>query len=86
MSWSTGKDSALALHRVREAGEIDVVALMTTMTTVFGRVSMHGVREALLDAQCERVPASRSPSRHRARTRCTSARWRACSNARGWWA
>jgi uncharacterized protein (TIGR00290 family) len=55
MSWSTGKDSALALHRVREAGEIDVVALMTTMTTVFGRVSMHGVREALLDAQCERV-------------------------------
>jgi uncharacterized protein (TIGR00290 family) len=55
MSWSTGKDSALALHRVRDAGELDVVALMTTMTTAFGRVSMHGVREALLDAQCERV-------------------------------
>jgi uncharacterized protein (TIGR00290 family) len=55
MSWSTGKDSAFALHRVREAGELEVVALMTTLTTAFNRVSMHGVRDVLLDAQCERV-------------------------------
>ena len=45
MSWSTGKDSAHALDVVRRAGELDVVGLVTTMTQVYGRVSMHGVRE-----------------------------------------
>jgi uncharacterized protein (TIGR00290 family) len=51
MSWSTGKDSALALHEVRSKRDIEVVALLTTVTSTFGRVSMHGVREELLDAQ-----------------------------------
>jgi uncharacterized protein (TIGR00290 family) len=51
VSWSTGKDSAYALHVARAAGELDVVGLVTTVTTAFGRVSMHGVREELLARQ-----------------------------------
>jgi uncharacterized protein (TIGR00290 family) len=51
MSWSSGKDSTLALHRVRTAGEVEVVALLTTVNAAFARVAMHGVRRALLDAQ-----------------------------------
>ncbi len=51
MSWSTGKDGAFALHEVRQRGEVEVVGLLTTITSNFGRVSMHGVREELLDRQ-----------------------------------
>jgi uncharacterized protein (TIGR00290 family) len=51
LSWSSGKDSAFALHEARRAGTLDVVGLVTTMTSAFGRVSMHGVREDLLDRQ-----------------------------------
>ena len=53
LSWSSGKDSAFALHEARKAGEVEIVGLLTTMTSAFGRVSMHGVREALLDRQAE---------------------------------
>jgi uncharacterized protein (TIGR00290 family) len=53
MSWSTGKDSAFALHEILRAGEVEVVGLLTTVTSAFGRVSMHGVREALLDRQAK---------------------------------
>jgi uncharacterized protein (TIGR00290 family) len=55
LSWSSGKDSAWALHVVRERGELDIVALLTTVNMAFGRVAMHGVREALVDAQGERA-------------------------------
>ena len=51
IAWSSGKDSAWALHKVREAASIDVVGALTTMTDPFGRVSMHGVREEVLAAQ-----------------------------------
>jgi uncharacterized protein (TIGR00290 family) len=51
IAWSSGKDSAWALHEVRHAGEFDVVGALTTVTETFGRVSMHGVREELLAAQ-----------------------------------
>lgn len=51
VSWSSGKDSAFALWKIREANEVDVVGLLTTVTREFGRVSMHGVREELLAAQ-----------------------------------
>ena len=37
MSWSSGKDSAFALHAVREAGALEVVGLLTTVTTAFVR-------------------------------------------------
>ena len=51
IAWSSGKDSAWALHEVRRAGEFDIVGALTTVTDTFGRVSMHGVREELLLAQ-----------------------------------
>jgi len=51
VSWSSGKDSAYSLHEVRRAGELEVVGLLTTVTQKFSRVSMHGVRESVLDAQ-----------------------------------
>lgn len=53
VSWSSGKDSALALHEVRRAGEVEVVGILTTITSAFSRVSMHGVRESLLDQQAQ---------------------------------
>jgi uncharacterized protein (TIGR00290 family) len=53
IAWSSGKDSAWALHEARLAGEFEIVGALTTVTDDFERVSMHGVREALLRAQCE---------------------------------
>jgi uncharacterized protein (TIGR00290 family) len=49
--WSSGKDAAWALHRVRVENKVDVVGLLTTVTENYGRVSMHGVRETVLEAQ-----------------------------------
>jgi uncharacterized protein (TIGR00290 family) len=51
IAWSSGKDSAWALHEVRRDGAYDVVGAVTTVTDTFARVSMHGVREELLRAQ-----------------------------------
>ena len=51
IAWSSGKDSAWALHEVRRTGDYDVVGALTTVTETFGRVSIHGVREQLLTAQ-----------------------------------
>jgi uncharacterized protein (TIGR00290 family) len=53
IAWSSGKDSAWALHEVRQAGQYDVVGALTTVSETFDRVSMHGVRNALLTAQLE---------------------------------
>lgn len=53
IAWSSGKDSAWALHEARRLAELDIVGALTTVTDSFQRVSMHGVREALLRAQCE---------------------------------
>lgn len=50
-SWSGGKDSALALHEILKSGVYDVASLLTTVTADYGRVSMHGVRAALLERQ-----------------------------------
>jgi uncharacterized protein (TIGR00290 family) len=51
LAWSSGKDSAWALHTVREAGRFEVVALLTTVNRTHGRVAMHAVRESLLEMQ-----------------------------------
>lgn len=51
VAWSSGKDAAWALHEVRRAGALEVVGLLTTVTEEFGRVSMHAVRERLLELQ-----------------------------------
>ena len=53
ISWSSGKDSAFALLEVRRADEFEVVGALTTVTETFGRVSIHGVRQEILRAQCE---------------------------------
>ena len=55
VSWSSGKDAAFSLWEARRAGALEVCGLLTTVTRTFGRVSMHGVRESLLEAQAEAV-------------------------------
>jgi uncharacterized protein (TIGR00290 family) len=63
IAWSSGKDSAWALHEARRAGDCEIVGALTTVTETFGRVSMHGVRNELLAAQLEAVglPSLRVP-------------------------
>jgi uncharacterized protein (TIGR00290 family) len=51
LAWSSGKDSAWALHTVRETGDFDIVALLTTINSSYSRVAMHGVRENLVEMQ-----------------------------------
>lgn len=53
VSWSSGKDSAWTLHRMKQSAEYEVVGLLTTMNAAFDRVAMHGTRRALLEAQAE---------------------------------
>lgn len=55
MSWSSGKDSAYALHVARGLPDVEVVGLLTTVSQAFDRVSMHGVRRELLHAQADRL-------------------------------
>ncbi|MDE3032370.1 MAG: hypothetical protein KGI56_01775 [Acidobacteriota bacterium] len=44
LSWSSGKDAAYALHRLRADSELEVVGLLTTHNGAFDRVAMHGER------------------------------------------
>ena len=55
MSWSSGKDSAMALHVARTERDLDVTALLVTMNAEADRVAMHAVRRELLAAQAERL-------------------------------
>jgi uncharacterized protein (TIGR00290 family) len=55
MSWSGGKDSAMALHVLLQAREYNVIGLMTTVSEEYQRISHHGVRETLLDEQAEAI-------------------------------
>jgi len=55
LSWSSGKDSAWALHVLRQDSRIEVAGLFTTVNRQHGRVAMHGVRETLLEAQARAV-------------------------------
>lgn len=55
LAWSSGKDSAWALHTTRLQGEVEVVALLTTVAEPYDRVAMHGVRTELLEAQAAAV-------------------------------
>lgn len=55
MNWSGGKDSALALWRVLQSDAYQVETLLTTLNAANRRISMHGVSEALLDAQAKRI-------------------------------
>ena len=55
LSWSGGKDSALALQALRADTEIEVVGLLTSVTRDYERISVHGVRRSLLERQAERL-------------------------------
>ena len=55
LSWSGGKDSSLALAALRADPRYDVVALLTSITTGYDRVSIHGVRRTLVEAQAART-------------------------------
>lgn len=82
-SWSGGKDSALALHALLQDAQWEVVGLLCSVADEFRRVSHHGVREELLDAQAEsiglpldklRIPASGGP--------CTNGQYEALIGAK----
>jgi uncharacterized protein (TIGR00290 family) len=51
LSWSSGKDSAWALHILRRDPAIELCGLITTVNAEFDRVAMHGVRRTILEAQ-----------------------------------
>lgn len=51
LAWSSGKDSAWALHVVRQSEKFEIVALLTTVSDIHRRVSMHAVREDVLELQ-----------------------------------
>lgn len=53
MSWSSGKDSAWALHALRTGAEVEIVGLLTTINREHSRVAIHGVRERLLEMQAD---------------------------------
>lgn len=55
LSWSSGKDSAWALHILRGNPGIELVGLVTTLNTEFDRVAMHGTRRSVLEAQADRA-------------------------------
>ncbi|MFC3714586.1 ATP-binding protein [Luteimonas soli] len=51
LCWSGGKDAAWALHALRQRDDVEVVALLSSITTDHGRSSMQGVRREVLQAQ-----------------------------------
>jgi len=53
LSWSGGKDSALALAALRDDPSVELIGLLTSVTRGYERVSIHGVRRELLEAQAE---------------------------------
>ena len=55
LSWSGGKDSSLALAALRTDERYEVVGLLTSITTQYDRVSIHGVRRELVEAQAAAV-------------------------------
>ena len=53
--WSGGKDSAMALHAVLQRTDMQITALLTTVTETYDRISMHGVRRELLMQQAQSI-------------------------------
>lgn len=54
-NWSSGKDSALALYKVLQDPEFEINCLLTSVNQEFQRISMHGVRLALLEQQAKSI-------------------------------
>ena len=53
LSWSSGKDSAWALHMLRGNPGLEICGLLTTLNSEFDRVAMHGTRRTVLEAQAQ---------------------------------
>jgi uncharacterized protein (TIGR00290 family) len=53
LSWSGGKDSAMALYEIRRTQKYEILSLLTTVTEDYDRISMHGVRSTLLQQQAQ---------------------------------
>jgi uncharacterized protein (TIGR00290 family) len=79
LSWSSGKDSAWTLHKLRASGEFEVTALLTTINQDAARVAMHAVREELLEKQAAAagVPLVKVPIP----ARCSNAMYEAAMSA-----
>ena len=54
-NWSSGKDSAFCLYKILQTQEYDVLCLLTSVNEHYQRISMHGVRVELLEAQAESI-------------------------------
>lgn len=52
-TWSGGKDSAMALYELKKSNGYEITGLLTTITEDYDRISMHGVRRALLEKQAD---------------------------------
>lgn len=57
-SWSGGKDSAIALYEIQKSKNYEILALLTTITEDYDRVSMHGLRRSLLERQANSLGIS----------------------------
>lgn len=55
LNWSGGKDCSFSLHKILQSNEFKVSTLLTTVSGKYQRISMHGVRERLLDRQAESI-------------------------------
>ena len=85
IAWSGGKDSALALREIVRDGAYRVASLLTTVTAEYDRISMHGVRRALLRRQAESlglpleemvIPPGASNDAYEASMTSALSRWR----------
>lgn len=54
-NWSGGKDSSIDLYKTLQSGDYDIPFLLTTLNAKCNRISQHGVRDALLDIQAEKI-------------------------------
>lgn len=57
-AWSSGKDSARSFFELKQDAKYEISGLMTTVTEGYERISMHGVRIALLEQQAEAMDMS----------------------------
>ena len=54
-NWSSGKDATFALYKMLQNPEFSIDLLVTTINQDFGRVSMHGLRNELLEKQAQSI-------------------------------
>lgn len=55
MSWSSGKDSAWAMHVLQQRGDVEIAGLFTTIDAAADRAAMHAVRRSLVERQAQAV-------------------------------